>query len=170
MESGSVARDYDYVVFNGKEIKKVANGIETLITEEEWSKLHPEHHTTGCKQCSFVSDAEALLVFSVTRERRASANHDPAFVGMFTMPKWSGHSGFYLFKCQSCGNVCVDYPHGYTGAGYLYLRCGNCRYQIVLTSEHKNIYEREKMVVPPSPWRMLWTLFLNRKKLRALKS
>ena len=161
---------HEYVMFDSKGITGFKDGKEFPISEEDYKKAHPEHRNTDCKECTFVSDAEALLTYNVGREQRASANHRPLFVGMFTMPRWSGHSGFYLFKCQSCGNICVDYPQGYTGSGHIYLRCDYCQYQIVLTPrEHGGIYEREKVVAPASPWRGLWALFINRKKIRALK-
>ena len=103
-----------------------------------------------CSECSFVADAETLFTFIVTREQKAAANKKPKFVGFFTMSEWVGHSGFYLFKCEECGNVCVDYPHGYTNFGLMYLRCSYCKTLLILeVKEERPLYERENFHIPP---------------------
>lgn len=75
----------------------------------------------------------------------------PVFVGKFTMPNWVGHSGFYLFKCQKCESVNVDYPPGYTAYGLLYLQCDNCKEMLVLeVTDERDLYEREEVHIPLS--------------------
>lgn len=64
---------------------------------------------------------------------------------------WVGHSGFYLFRCKNCESASVDYPHGYTDFGLIYLRCDKCEQNLSLEiSEEKGIYEREGVYIPPS--------------------
>lgn len=125
-----------------------------------------------CSECSFVPDAGALLVFVVPKEIRDRANHKPEFVGKFTMPGWSGHSGFYVFKCPECDEVRIDYPHGYCENGRIYIRCDKCRFQIVFyPGKYRDVYEREGVVMPPTFWEELKHLWRkrNRKKLKALR-
>lgn len=124
-----------------------------------------------CSECTFVPDADTLLTFCVSRELRNSVSHEPVFVGKFTMNGWVGHSGFYLFHCPDCEDVCVDYPHGYRENGYLYIRCGRCRYEVTFTPgrKYKEIYKREKVVAPPTFWetiRELWRLRKRNNELR----
>lgn len=65
------------------------------------------------------------------------------------MSGWTGHSGFYLFRCESCGEVCIDYPHGYTDFGLMFLRCDHCRETLTLeVTEERSVYEREKVFIP----------------------
>ena len=114
--------------------------------------LSKKHRNSGCTECVFASDKETLLIFMVDRKIRQAAGYDPIFVGKFTMPGWVGHSRFYLFKCGECNEVCVDYPHGYTGKGYIFLRCGDCLLQLVITPDTnwgEEIYSGEGIVAPP---------------------
>jgi hypothetical protein len=123
-----------------------------------------------CSQCSFVPDAGTLLTYVVSREQRASAGRKPVFVGMFTMGGWVGHSGFYLFKCRECDNICVDYPHGYRGNGYIYIRCDRCSFEIIFDPrEHRDVYKRENVVPPPTAWEVLKSYWKNRKKIKELR-
>ena len=114
--------------------------------------LSKKHQNSGCAECVFASDKKTLLIFMVDRKIRQAAGYDPIFVGKFTMPGWVGHSRFYLFKCWECNVVCVDYPHGYTSRGCIYLRCDNCLSQLVINPDKgwgEEIYAREGIVAPP---------------------
>ena len=123
-----------------------------------------------CSGCSFVSDAETLLAFLVPREVRARASQKPEFVGKFTMSGWSGHSGFYVFRCPDCEEVRIDYPHGYCENGCLYIRCDKCRFRIVFyPGEYRDVYKRENVVAPPTTWEIFKDLWKNRKKFKALR-
>ena len=156
--------DFDHTTHDSRGIVGVKDGVEYSISEEEWKKAHPEHRNTECKECTFASNIEELLVFNVPKEMRDKANHRPEFIGKFTMPGWTGHSGFYLFKCEVCQEICVDYPHGYRGNGCLYLRCGQCGYEIVLTPrKYGDVYKRDNVVPPPTFWKMIKTLWALRK-------
>lgn len=166
MSSVSNCLDYDYIVLDSKGRRGVKDGKEYPITEEDWQRAHPEHRNTECKECTFVPDAETLLTFHVSREVRGTASDQPEFVGKFTMPGWSGHSGFYLFRCPDCDDTCIDYPHGYTSEGCLYIRCDHCRFKIVFTPrKYKDVYRREKVVSPPTFWETLKELWRLRKAM-----
>lgn len=154
--------DYDYTIMDKNGIRGVKDGKEFPISEEEWQRMHPEHRNMDCKECIFVADAETLLTFFVDRKLREKAGAKPVFVGKFTMARWSGHSGFYLFKCSNpeCEKVCVDYPHGYTSEGFLFLRCDRCRFKIILyPRKYREIYERDDVHIPEGfTWRGLFKL------------
>ncbi len=161
---------FDYTVIDSKGIRGVKDGKETPISAEEWEKAHPEHRNTGCKECTFVPDTGTLLAFNVPKEVRDKANQKPKFVGKFTMPNWTGHSGFYIFLCPNCDEVRVDYPHGYCENGHLYIRCDRCRFRVVLYSgEYRDIYRRENVVAPPTFWEELKIFWKNRKKVGELR-
>lgn len=148
---GAKGTHYDYTVHDRKGIIGVKDGVEYPISKEDWERENPrvDHKDTNCTECSFVSDADTLFMFNITREQKERASHNPEFVGKFTMPGWTGHSGFHLFKCQECGTVCVDYPHGYTDNGLLYLRCKDCRTNLVLRpKEERAIYVNEGVHIP----------------------
>lgn len=148
MASNSGLPAYDYVGFDSRGITGFKDGKEFPISEEDWKKAHPEHRNTECKECTFVLDASTILSFHIPKEVRDKANHEPKFVGKFTMSGCTGHSSFYLFKCIECGSVGVDYPHGYHGP-YWYLRCGECDYTIDLnSSKYRSIYEDNDGFVP----------------------
>lgn len=141
--------EFEYTVHDSRGIVGVKDGREYPISEEEWQKAHPEHRNTECKECVFVQDEKTLLTFFVSREIKERATEEPVFVGKFTMPGWTGHSGFYLFRCKECEEVCVDYPHGYTDFGLMYLRCGRCEEACSLeVVEMKSIYERDGIHIP----------------------
>ena len=148
MESSLVLPVYDHVIMDSEGIKGFKDGKEYPISEEDWKKAHPEHRYSGCKECAFASDIAQLFAFNVSREVREKATKEPKFVGKFTMSGWTGHSGFYLFKCAECGSVGVDYPHGYHGS-YWYLRCGECNYTLDLnSSRYRSIYQDNDGFVP----------------------
>ena len=120
-----------------------------------------------CSECRFVPDAGTLLAFVVTKEVRDRAAKKPEFVGKFTMPNWVGHSGFYVFKCPECGEVCVDYPHGYCENGCIYIRCDTCPFRIVFYPDrYREVYKREGVVAPPTVWEELRSLWKNRNKIK----
>ncbi len=159
--------EYDYTILDKDGHRGVKDGKEFPISDEEWQRTHSEHRNVDCKECAFAADTESLLTFNVPRKLREKAGGKPVFVGKFTMPGWSGHSGFYLFKCTECGRVCVDYPHGYTDGGCLYLRCDHCRFKVVLTPrKYREVYESEKVVAPPTFWQELKSLWETRKKIK----
>ncbi len=100
-----------------------------------------------CPECIFVENKESIFV---SPQDRAGAKKKPTFIGKFTMKGWVGHSGFYLFRCKNCGTASVDYPHGYTNFGLIFLRCSNCGENLPLeVCEERGIYEREKAYIPP---------------------
>lgn len=106
----------------------------------------PRHE---CSDCTFVRDKETLFIFLVPRDLKEKATNKPLFLGKFTMMGWVGHSGFYLFKCKSCGRVSTDYPHGYTDYGLLFLYCDSCKNKLPLEiTEERAIYERENVHIP----------------------
>lgn len=139
-------KDFDHTIHDSRGIVGVKDGVEYPVSEEDWKKAHPEHRNTECKECIFVLDTSTILSFHVPKEVRDKANHEPKFIGKFTMPGWTGHSSFYLFKCIDCENVCVDYPHGYTSWGSCYLTCAKCGSGPIL--KKKEYYERDSIVVP----------------------
>lgn len=109
-------------------------------------EVTPRHE---CPDCSFVQDKKTLFVFLVPRDLKEKANNKPQFFGKFTMTGWNGHSGFYLFKCKSCDQVSIDYPHGYMDFGLMYLSCDNCEENLPLeVSQHRDIYESEGVCIP----------------------
>ena len=123
-----------------------------------------------CSDCMFVPDSDTLLTFFVPRELRNSAGKKPLFVGKFTMPGWAGHSGFYLFRCPYCDDVCVDYPHGYRDKGCLYIQCDRCGHEIVFTpGKYREIYKRENVVAPPTFWEELRGSWKLRKQMKELR-
>lgn len=120
-----------------------------------------------CAGCAFVPDAGTLLAYVVSREQRDAAGRKPRFVGMFTMPGWVGHSGFYLFRCRQCDDLCIDYPHGYRENGCIYVRCDRCRFEVIFyPREHRDVYKRENVVPPPTAWKVLKSYWKNRKKVK----
>jgi len=135
------ADDYDYTVHNSSGIVGIdKEGKRHLISEEEYQKAHPEHSTVGCKECIFVSDKQNIFVFNIDRQLKQTAGYDPVFVGKFTMPRWVGHSGFYLFKCKRCHQVCVDYVHGNNPR----IGCSFCEFGHYLNPiDHAEILKRE---------------------------
>lgn len=144
-------KNISYTVFEDGKIKDVkydkdGNKTEVEITEEEHRKRNPEHRNSGCKQCIFTPSLKDLLLYTISLEQRQDATTKPHYIGRFHMPGWTGHSGFYLFKCKNCNAVGVDYPHGYTDGGKLYLRCSECRYKLVVhPKKDSSVYEREGM-------------------------
>jgi len=149
MAFGESQGDYDYVISNAEGVIGVKGGQEYPIDEERWHSWHKEHKDSGCTECSFVQDKETLFIYLVSRELKDKATKKPVFVGKFTMPGWVGHSGFYVFKCIKCGIVCVDFPHGYTDFGLLFLRCDHCQERFVLElTKEKAVYEKESVHIP----------------------
>ena len=138
--------DFDMVELNSGGIYGIKDGVKNPISEEEWRRMNPEHG--GCAECKLVADKETILAFMVDRQLRQTVGYEPVFIGKFTMSRWVGHSGFYLFKCKECEAVVIDYPHGYHGP-YWYLRCGNCGYSLDLSSsKFRSIYENNNGFIP----------------------
>lgn len=107
----------------------------------------PSRHE--CNDCTFVQDKNTLFIFLVPRDLKDKAINKPLFFGKFTMTGWTGHSGFYLFRCDLCGQVSVDYPHGYVDFGLIFLRCDHCREIFPLeVTEERAVYERENIHIP----------------------
>ena len=123
MDSSNNPVDYDYVVVDTQGIRKVKNGVERLVSQEDWDRECERrlHKNSGCTQCSFVTDIETFLLYTVSRDLKDNFTNRrrPHFLGFYTMPGWVGHSGFYLFMCNDCCAVRVDYPHGYDDVGCL---------------------------------------------------
>ena len=140
--------DFEYTIHDASGIRGIKEGKEYPISREEWRIMRPEHKTTGCKECEFVRNIEILLVYVISRDMREKARAEPKFVGKFTMPDWTGHSSFYLFKCKGCKAVVIDYLHGYRD-GYLYLFCGCCHREIILKPrKYRKVYERDNVYIP----------------------
>lgn len=140
------------IIYNSNGRRIIRGGKEYPLSDEELNKLYPVHKDSGCQDCSFVQDKQTLFTFIVPRELKERATKRPSFVGMFTMPDWAGHSAFYLFKCRECDSVSVDYPHGYTSQGRIFLRCDNCREKLVLHPfRNRDIYKRDKIHIPTEP-------------------
>ncbi len=156
--------DFEYTFFREGNFFGVKDGKTYPVKKEEWDKAHPKHADVGCMECSFVPDIETLLIFMVPREKRERAGRYPEFIGQFTMSDWAGHASFYLFKCLGCDKTRADYPHGYCDGEYLYFKCDECHYQLVLNSRrYKDIYEREKMASPPTFWQTVQNFWRLRK-------
>ncbi len=149
---GSVRDDElsTYTLFDQRGIFKVIDGKEHQISEEEYRAANPEHRGSGCTECSFVDNANTLFVYRIPRELKDRASAEPVYVGKFTMPGWVGHSSFYIFKCEGCRRVLVDYPHGYS-AGCLYVVCDDCRSKFIFhPRKNRDVYERDNIHIPPN--------------------
>lgn len=135
--------------------------IETTSGGEFASRHH-------CPDCTFVTDFDPPSFPNTVQKLVKKAGKKPKFCGLFTMPGWSGHNGFYVFRCQECRQLSIDYPHGYTGdglrSGLLYLRCGICDYQSLIYD--KKIYAFQGISAPPS----LWKIFKRLLKRELLKT
>lgn len=146
MDSAEKTADYDYIITDANGSRKVKDGVESPMSADELKEMRREHKDSGCKECAFVQTKEILLSYIVDREDKLRAAYKPRFYGKFTMIGWVGHSSFYLFKCRSCGEVAIDYPHGYRPGGYCYIRCDECRSEILL--KEKEHYQRDGMALP----------------------
>lgn len=93
--------------------------------------------------------AVVILIFVRSRLRPYSSSFKIEFCGMYTFPGWSGHTGVYLFRCDDCGEVRVDSPHGYTESGLFFLRCSKCKKTFPLEPrDSREIYVRENAHIP----------------------
>jgi len=43
-------------------------------------------------------------------------------LGKYSKPGWSGELDFFIFRCSRCGNLDIDYPHGFKSE----LCCHHC--------------------------------------------
>ncbi len=149
MAFGDSPSDYDYTIWDTNGKRGMKDGKEYPISEERWLLWHKDHKDSGCTECNFVQDKETLFVYLVSRDLKEKATFKPLFFRKFTMTGWTGHSGFYLFKCKSCHRVSIDYPHGYTSCGLMFLSCDNCQEKLPLeVIKDKTIYEREGAFIP----------------------
>lgn len=102
-----------------------------------------------CEKCLFVESTEQMMVYNVSLGKKERANSKPSFVGFFTMPDFYGHCAFYIFKCRQCDSLVLDYPHGYTNFGLLFLRCSVCKSTMPLSPrKYRIVYDREGGPVP----------------------
>ena len=153
MALGAKASNYDYAIHDVNGVVGVKDNVKYPISKEDWKRENPhrEHKDRGCTECTFVQDARTLLTFMVSREQKEKATSKPLFVGSFTMLGWTGHSGFYFFRCKKCESVSVDYPHGYTDFGLMFLCCVHCLEKLPFeVTEERAIYEREGVLIPKS--------------------
>jgi len=121
-----------------------------------------------CPECVFVANREGIFL---CWKRKVKAERQPKLLGCFTMPDWSGHSEFYLFRCLACGAGSVDYPHGYandgTRDGLLYLSCQNCGSTRPLYK--KETYEALGAPAPPDFWGVIRQIRAMRKRVGDLE-
>ncbi len=124
MDSRMNLDDFDHVVLDANGIRGVKDDNIHLISEEEWRRMNPEHKDVGCAECTFAKDQEDMLDNLVSKKQKDKADQGRVVsVGKFTMPGWSGHLSFYLFRCPSCQEMVVNYPHGMGK----YVNCLKCR-------------------------------------------
>jgi hypothetical protein len=134
------------------------NDIVPAVREVTLEDVREEarQHRETCTECVFV-DEEADI--RCTEEQFRRACRKPVLVGRFTMAGWNGHALFYLTQCRFRGcprhaeasrGFYVDYPHGYTAGGRLFLACPSCREIQVLRLPEA--YWGAGMPAPPKPW------------------
>ena len=58
-------RGYDYLITDENGTRKVIDGVEYPVTEDELPK---KHQGSGCTECQFVPDQNSILLYSVPRE------------------------------------------------------------------------------------------------------
>jgi hypothetical protein len=121
---------------------------ESAEEARERARVHQEN----CTECRFVSDGDSILSF-YARDHRDKTYVEPFFLDNFYMSGWVGHLPFYLFWCEKCDNLCVDYPHGHV-LFLVYSCCGD-RLQI----SDPEIYEKLDMPRPPTEWEAFVALF-----------
>lgn len=135
------------------------------------------HDADACGECTFVPNVSFIRVTDEQRTRVAETLSQAVArlfgfgswedsileLGRYTMPRWVGHSMFYLFLCPNCGAYAVDYLHGMT----LYMSCDACDAHIPLTQ--KRFYVERGGELPPSFFEQLRSLWRLRKELCALK-
>lgn len=113
MDSRMNLDDFDHVVYDSEGSRGVKDGKIHLISEEEWRRMNPKHKDVGCTKCTFAKDEDDILDNFISKKLKDGANEGKIVpVGKFTMPGWSGHLNFYLFRCPSCQEMIVNYPHG----------------------------------------------------------
>ena len=115
MDSVQKTPDYDYIITDTKGARKVFNGKESMITENEYRDLFPYHKDVGCKECTITQTKEEIL------SMKKGATKD-TYLGLFALPGFTGHLPFFAFQCQYCNELFADYPNG---GGYVV--CGICR-------------------------------------------
>ena len=124
MDSDLNFNDFDHVILDSGGIRGVKDGKEHSISEEEWRRMKPQHKDASCTKCTFAKDREYMLDNLISKKLKNKANEGKIVsVGKFTMPGWSGHLNFYLFRCPSCQEMVVNYPHGKG----IHVSCLKCR-------------------------------------------
>lgn len=129
--------DYDYLVigFDGK--KLVKGKKEFPITDEEYNKMFPEHRLTGCTECTFAYSLQAIVDTASEKSKKRAASGKVVDMGQFTMPNFSGHIEFYLFKCSSCNQLSANYCPG----GGVFVYCNHCGHGWVSTETKPQILQ-----------------------------
>lgn len=115
------------------------------------------NHGTDCQTCTFIVSTNHI---EVTPLQELKAQFSIVELGYFTMPNWSGHSMFYLFKCPHCGDLQRSYVHGFDA----HLVCYDCQGDYYVSG--KRFYENDGRVSPPSFWQQLKFLFELRKRMK----
>ena len=102
-----------------------------------------------CSECTFVSSVENVYLGPDIRRK---ITREPTYLGAYVWPGCSWHLHCYAMLCDGCGDVVVDYPHGYLRGGRLYFSCYGCpeaerlgRTFKTIPVEDKKVYEREKI-------------------------
>jgi ribosomal protein S27E len=123
------------------------------------SEMPAGHDVQACGKCQFVGHQDFIVV---TPQQRAEAGmtigkalrariglYDPedaiVFLGRYSLPRWVGHSAFWLFTCPGCLEQSVDYLHGHR----LYLKCSSCG--LLMHVYSARFYEESGLPQPPSP-------------------
>lgn len=102
-----------------------------------------------CPDCQFVAHRSCIVVTPSQRGRARitlgmllksylrmiSLEDHVISLGRFTMPEWSGHAMWYLFHCLECETFSIDYLHGYSHSGHLFLRCDECKQRWIVKKE-----------------------------------
>ena len=128
-----------------------------------------------CQNCTFVANLSSIRGKVLSDEKLLKRlGKKPVFVGTFTSTDWAGHSNFYALKCPECGELVVDYAHGYTGGGYLYFMCKDCSNPTIpeinrtnITIDEQSIYDSAGLDKPGSLFREIWESIKLKRKLAA---
>jgi len=67
-------------------------------------------------------------------------------IGRFTLPQWSGCLPWFLFACHSCGQLSLDYLHGYE----VYLSCQREECRTSFRMRGARFYQAAGLPLPPS--------------------
>ena len=103
------------IIFDSNGRRIIRGGKEYPLSEEEYKALNPEHSATACKKCTFAQSKDKILEAWIGVPKNY-------YLGQFTMPGFTGHLPFFVFKCDNCSEFFADYPHG---GGYVI--CTECK-------------------------------------------